>query len=100
MITVYRVIAAVDYNGQRKRELFYTENREEAESRYIEAQMKVNRFGEEKGLKVYEVTHNVNFLTTFADGNQKNKPYTGAKAEFSAIERDDDFLNLVNDSRI
>ena len=87
---------AVDYKGQRQRELFYTENREEAENRYIEAQRKVNRFGEEKGLKVTEIKHNRNFYTTFADGNQKKKPYTGAKAELSVIECDDYFLDLAN----
>ena len=97
MKTIYRVIAAVDYKGQREREEYYTENRADAENRYIEAQMKVKHFGEEKGLKVYDLVHNENYMTTFADGNQKGKPYTGAITEFSRKEFvKDDFLNLGN----
>lgn len=97
MKTIYRVILAVDYKGHREREQYYTEKREEAENRYIEAQIKVKRFGEEKGLKVYDIVHNNNYMTSFADGNQKGKPYTGAIAEFSRKEFvKDDFLNLGN----
>ncbi len=97
MKTIYRIILAVDYEGQREREQYYTEKREEAENRYIEAQMKVKHFGEEKGLKVYDIVHNDNSMTTFADGNQKGKPYTGAIAEFYRKEyMKDDFLNLSN----
>lgn len=88
---------AVDYEGQREREMYYTEKREDAENRYVEAQMKVKRFGEEKGLKVYNMVNNNNYMTTSADGNQKGKPYTGAIAEFSRKEFvKDDFLNLGN----
>lgn len=98
MINIYRIVMAVDYKGQRSRELFYTESREEAENRYIEAQMKVNRFGEEKGLKVTDIRHNDNYMTIFADGNQKGKPFTGARAELSCNDcGEDDFLNLNND---
>ena len=97
MKTIYRIILAVDYEGQREREIYYTEKREDAENRYVEAQMKVKRFGEEKGLKVYDTVNNNNYMTTFADGNQKDKPYTGAIAEFSRKEFvKDDFLNLGN----
>lgn len=97
MKTIYRIILAVDYEGQREREQYYTEKREEAENRYIEAQIKVKHFGEEKGLKVYDMVNNNNYMTTFADGNQKGKPYTGAIAEFSRKEFvKDDFLNLGN----
>ncbi len=97
MKTIYRIILAVDYEGQREREMYYTEKREDAENRYVEAQMKVKRFGEEKGLKVYDMVNNNNYMTTFADGNQKGKPYTGAIAEFSRKEFvKDDFLNLGN----
>ena len=31
MKTIYRVLTAVDYKGQRERELFYTENRKDAD---------------------------------------------------------------------
>ena len=97
MKTIYRVILAVDYKEHREREQYYTEKREEAVNRYIEAQIKVKRFGEEKGLKVYDMVNNNNYMTTFADGNQKGKPYTGAMAEFSRKEFvKDDFLNLGN----
>ena len=98
MKTIYRIILAVDYKGQREREQYYTEKREEAEIRYIEAQIEVKRFGEEKGLKVHDIVHNDNYMTIFADGNQKGKPYTGARAEFSRKEfMEDNFLDLGNE---
>ena len=97
MKTIYQIITAVDYKGQREREQYYTENKADAENRYIEAQMKVKHFGEEKGLKVYDIVHNSNYMTTFADGNQKGKPCTGARAEFSRKEfGEDNFLDLSN----
>ena len=98
MKIVYRVMTAVDYNGQRSRELFYTESKEEAEARYIEAQKKINRFGEEKGLKVYDVKHNEHYRKIFADGTLSNYPSRGAFAEFSMNESvGDGFLDLYND---
>ena len=92
---VYRVVTAIDFEEQRERELFYTENRTDAEKRYAEAQKKVREFGEKHGLKVFDLKHNENYLTIFADGNHKWKPYTGAIAEFSVEEfKEEDFLDL------
>lgn len=98
MTTVYKVLTAIDYQGERKRNLFYTENREEAENQYNKAQEEVRRFSEEKGLKLYDVKHNEGYMTIFADGNDKDKPYTGARAEFICNDTAmDGFLDFSND---
>ena len=101
MKIVYRVKIAVDYEGQRSRELFYTESKEEAKSHYIEAQKKINRFGEENGLKVYDLEHNECYKTIYADGESKYHPFKGAHAELSQNDcMSDDFLDLYNNDPI
>lgn len=97
-IKVYRVLFAIDYKGKRERGLFYTENKEEAESRYIEEQIKVKRFAEEHGLELYDNKHSIFFWTTFANGNQRGKPWTGCRAELKVEEFcKSNFLNFGNE---
>jgi hypothetical protein len=94
MTTVYKVLTAIDYKGERKRNLFYTESREEAENQYNKAQEEIRRFSEEKGLKLYDVKHNEGYRTFFADG----KDFQGARAEFICHDTAmDDYLDFYND---
>lgn len=94
---VYRVLFAIDYNGKRERTLFYTESQEEAECRYIDCQIKVKRFAHDNGLQFYDNKHSIFFWTTFADGNQRGKPWTGCRAELKVEEFcNADFLDFRN----
>lgn len=91
----YRVMKAVDYNGQKERVLFYTDNKELAESKYIDFQIEVNRFAKDNGLKTYNQEPNKNYMTFFADGNKRDCPYSGCIAEFKvSYVKHDNFLNL------
>jgi predicted adenine nucleotide alpha hydrolase (AANH) superfamily ATPase len=93
---VYRVTRAVDYKGQCEREMFYTQDKEEAEGKYIDFQMKVRRFAEEHGLKLYDGKYELEWYS-FADGNQRGKPYTGSRAELKVNEYcKEDFFVLCN----
>lgn len=84
---VYRVMRAVDYNGQRERELFYTENEEDARNQYQLAKAKVEQFARENGLQTFNNgCANDKYITFFAQGHTEGRPYTGAKAEFQTEE--------------
>ncbi len=94
--TIFRVMRAVEYNGKRERELFYTENEAEARDKYILQKKRVIKFAEQHGLKCYDDTSTPGYyMNIFADGNDKSHPYTGAVAQFMRKDYcDENFLNL------
>jgi len=94
MKTIYRVLKAIDYNGQTERKLFYTENKEQAEQWYSDMCKEIDAFAKQNGSIIYNVNHGERYRTYFARDDEN---YHGAIATFE--ENDvcrDDFFELHN----
>lgn len=84
---LYRVLMSVDYKGQRERELYYTENENDARKRYALQKEKVIKFAKDNGLDFFDDDSTPDYyMNIYACGNEKGKPYTGAVAQFKTEE--------------
>ena len=94
MKTIYRVSKAIDYNGQKERKLFYTENREQAEQWYSDMCKEIDAFAKQNGSIIYNNKPSERYCTYYAKADEN---YHGAIAKFE--ENDicrDNFLELYN----